>query len=271
MKREKNGKRAWMQELSKYYGVKNGKEVLNQSRTMEKWRNLHYHGRMQIVDAMMNIQEGDVLLDLGCGSGSSLARFENKCITIGIDISDHFCHASKIKSPCSLIIKGDIEYLPLIDGCIDVCSMVYTFVYTPNKTKVLKEIHRVLKMDGRLIIFDPNSFGLRNFLRNLQVIKHKISGKNDSPSDINRLLVTTQSLNIFEFEKMASKVGLKCNSWRGNFDTIPFPVINEGSLSKVTLILFWLWEKLGCKNWGKYPLLRYFSDFLVIEFVKGDQ
>jgi len=75
--------------------------------------------------------------------------------------------------------------------------MVYTFVYVPNKAKALKEIHRVLKRDGKLVIFDPNRLGLRNFLRNLQLIKRKMSGNEFSPSDIDRLLVTSQSL-IFE-------------------------------------------------------------------------
>ncbi len=271
MSRELNGKKAWMCTLSQHWGPKIETDAIEEKKTMEKWRELHYYGRTKIVDKMINIRDDDVMLDIGCGSGKRLARFENKCeLTIGVDISDHYCNASKINSPHSLIIRGDIEKLPFVDACIDVCSIVYTFVYVQNKLKVMEEIHRVLKNGGRLIVFDPNSLGLRNFLRKLQVIKHKMSGTDDSPSDINRSLVTTQSLNIFEFKKVASKAGLECKLWRANFDTVPFPMTDNGIFGRVTLFLFWLWEKLGCKKWGELPLIQHFSDFLIIEFVKGD-
>lgn len=45
-------------------------------------------------------------------------------------------------------------------------------------------------------------------------------------------------------------------------------MISEGYLSNVTLFLLGLWEKLGCKKWGKLLLIRYFSDFLIIKFIK---
>lgn len=93
MRQEKNGKKAWMGVLSEYYGEEGkGKN----QKTMEKWRDLHYYGRLEIVDRMINIQDGNVLLDIGCGSGERLARFENKCtLTMGVDISDLFCYTSK--------------------------------------------------------------------------------------------------------------------------------------------------------------------------------
>ena len=241
MSREINSKKAWIGTLSEHWWPEDKTDVeLEGKRTMEKWRNLHYYGRTEIVDTMIDIKDDDVMLDLGCGSGERLKRLEDDCLlTIGIDISGPHCNASKISSPCSLIIRGDIEKLPFADACIDACSIVYTFVYMQNQPKVMEEIHRVLKEGGRLIVFDPNSFGLRTALRKLQIIKHKISGKDDSPSDINRLLVTTQSLNIFEFKRMASKAGLKCKSWRGNFDTVPFPMIDRRIFGYVTLFLFW--------------------------------
>lgn len=238
---------------------------------IEKWRNLHDYGQVKIVDDMLNIQEGEIFLDCGCGSGRLLTQFENKCLTIGIDISDRNCRISKINSPRSLTIQGDIENLPLKDESIDVCAMVYTLIYAPEKMKTMNEIYRVLKKDGKLIIFEPNSFGLKNLLRNLQVIKHKITAKNDSPHDIDRLLITTQCLSLFEFKKLAHEVGFECDSWRGNFETIPFPMISEGHLSNLTLFLLELWEKLGCKEWGKLPLIRYFSDFLIIKFIKKNK
>jgi len=71
-----------------------------------------------------------------------LTQFEDKCLAIGIDISAYYCHAAKIAAPHSLIIQGDIENLPLKDESIDVCVMIYTFVYAPDKKKTMEDIYR---------------------------------------------------------------------------------------------------------------------------------
>ena len=63
---------------------------------------------------------------------------------------------------------------------------------------------------------------------------------------------------------MASEVGLKCDSWCGNFDTIPFPMFEKGFLGKVTIYKV----VLDCRKWRRLPFIRYFSDFLIIRFVK---
>lgn len=269
MNQRKQAKRAWMDILVGYREeqIKDAKA----RQVTEKWRNLHDHGQVKIVDDILDIQGGEIFLDCGCGGGRVLTQFEDKCLTIGIDISAQYCHIAKIAAPHSSIIQGDIENLPLKDESIDVCVMIYTFVYAPDKMKTMNESYRVLKKDGKLIIFDPNSFGLKNLLRNLQVIKHKITAKNDSPHDIDRLLLATQCLNFFELKKLAHEIGFECDSWRGNFETIPFPMISEGYLSNLTLFLLELWEKLGCKEWGKLPLIRYFSDFLIIKFIKNNK
>ena len=200
MKEEKDSTRAWMGVLADYYDVDGREKKLIENAVMEKWRNLHYYGRREIVKEMLDIHEGNVFLDCGCGTGRFLTEFERACLTIGVDISNKYCHILRRKASNSLIIQGDIEYLPLQNESVDVCAMVYTFIYVPNKAKALKEIHRVLKRDGKLVIFDLNRLGLRNFLRNLQMIKRKMSGDEFSPSDINRLLVTSHSLNIFGFK-----------------------------------------------------------------------
>ena len=69
---------------------------------------------------MLNIQGGEIFLDCGCGGGRVLTQFEDKCLTIEIDISAYYCHAAKIAAPHSLIT--------LKDESIDVCVMIYTFV-----------------------------------------------------------------------------------------------------------------------------------------------
>ena len=110
MKEEKDSKRAWMSVLADYYDVDGKEKKLIDNAVMEKWRNLHYYERREIVKEMLDIREGNVFLDCGCGTGRFLTEFERVCLTIGVN-SNKYCHISRRKAPNSLIIQRNIEYL----------------------------------------------------------------------------------------------------------------------------------------------------------------
>jgi len=110
MKEEKDSKRAWMSVLADYYDVDGKEKKLIDNAVMEKWRNLHYYERREIVKEMLDIREGNVFLDCGCGTGRFLTEFERVCLTIGVN-SNKYCHISRRKAPNSLIIQGNIKYL----------------------------------------------------------------------------------------------------------------------------------------------------------------
>lgn len=266
MNQSQSVKSAWKRDFSDYW-TKQREPSAEEKRIMDAWRELHFHGRENLVEEMLNIREGDVFLELGCGDGHFIARYEDKCRTTGIDISDKFCNLATMGAPHSFIIIGDIEQLPLKNECVDACAIVYTFVSVPNKLQALKEMHRVLKEDGKLIVFDPNLLSLRTFLRKLQLIRLKLTAKN-SLKQFRLNVLTNQSLSYFGFKKLVSEVGFDIDYWRGNYDTIPFPIFVNGPFSKITLVLLKLWNWMGCKQWGKLPIFRYFSDFIILKFVK---
>lgn len=111
MNQRKQAKRAWMDIL---VGPRERQiEDAKVRQVIEKWRILHDHGQVKIVNDMLDIQGGETFLDCGCGSGRVLIQFEDKCLNIGIDISAQNCHTAKIAAPHSLVIHGDIENLPL--------------------------------------------------------------------------------------------------------------------------------------------------------------
>lgn len=270
MNQGKSVKSAWKNEFSDYW-TKQKEQSAEEKRIMDTWRELHFHGRGVLVEEMLDIQKGVTFLELGCGEGKLIARHGDKCRTIGIDISDKFCNLAKRGAPHSFIIKGDIEQLPLKNGCIDTCCAIYTFIFVPDKLKVLEEIYRVLKKDGECIIFDPNRLSLRGFLRKLQSMRYTITTKHNLHSDLKQFrlsVLTTQSLSYFGFRNLTSKTGFEIENWRGNFDTIPFPIFVKGPFSKITFFLLKLWAIIGCKQWGKMPLIRYLSDFVIIKLVK---
>ncbi|MCZ6481263.1 MAG: methyltransferase domain-containing protein, partial [candidate division NC10 bacterium] len=68
-------------------------------------------------------------------------------------------------------LLGDIRDIGFPDGSFDLVTLWNVLDHTPDPLKLLLEVHRVLKEDGRVFIRTPNavwqylSFRLANFLR----------------------------------------------------------------------------------------------------------
>jgi len=104
MKEEKDSKRACV--LADYYDVDGKKKKRIENAVMEKWRNLHYYGRREIVKEMLDICERNVFLDCGCGTGRFLTEFERACLSVYRCKFKQYYHISRRKAPNSLI-QGD--------------------------------------------------------------------------------------------------------------------------------------------------------------------
>ena len=108
------------------------------------------------------IKEGDIVLDLGSGAGNdcSIARAETgeSGKVIGVDFSPQMIEKARknaIKRGYTNVefIEGDIEDIPLADNSIDVVVSNCVLNLLPEKNKIFKEIHRVLKHGGHFFFF----------------------------------------------------------------------------------------------------------------------
>ena len=131
------------------------------------------------------------ILDVGCGSGYFLFDILKKYHTIdiflvGIDISKHNigCLIDRVKEDSKtniLGIHGSTQELPFRNNTFEIviCSEVLEHLYDPEGA--LKEINRVLKSGGRLLISTPSRTALQFWaiiifpLRSLLRLRRKVS------------------------------------------------------------------------------------------------
>ena len=102
------------------------------------------------------------VLDVGSGVGGTsrcLAR-EFGCRVTGIDLTDEYCRAAEMLSAriglAHLVEfrQGDATELPFDDQTFDVVWTEHVAMNIPDKTRLYKEMHRVLKPGGTLAIYD---------------------------------------------------------------------------------------------------------------------
>jgi SAM-dependent methyltransferase len=97
------------------------------------------------------------LLDIGCGTGSSLrvyeGRFEHYA---GVDLSPASIDAARRKSPAHEWLIADACQLPFADGSFETVAFSSVLHHLPDMALGLSEAYRVLKPGGVVFAFDPN-------------------------------------------------------------------------------------------------------------------
>lgn len=110
------------------------------------------------------LKEGETVVDLGSGAGIDIFLAARKVLdsgkAIGIDMTDDMLkkareNAKKGNYPNVEFKKGDIEdNIPLNDNSVDAVISNCVINLTTNKTNAFKEVFRILKSNGRMVISD---------------------------------------------------------------------------------------------------------------------
>src|SRR3989344_3361087 len=87
------------------------------------------------------------ILDIGCGTGTHLNLLDN---VIGFDISEKMLYKAKIKN--RPLVQGDASNLPIKQNSFDTVFCFYSTLNLVDLEKSSKEISRILKQSGKLLL-----------------------------------------------------------------------------------------------------------------------
>ncbi len=114
---------------------------------------------MFLREMMPFLKDDSRILDIGCGTGKFAFRLShlNKFLKVhGLDISKDMIKKARAKlkdEPIEFKI-GDVEELPYEQHSFDIITCSNSFHHYPDQKKAVREMHRVLRDDGKLMIVD---------------------------------------------------------------------------------------------------------------------
>jgi ubiquinone/menaquinone biosynthesis C-methylase UbiE len=111
--------------------------------------------------AHVSVEKHDTILDVGCGGGKTICKLAAAAAdgkVYGIDYSDESVAASKRTNARWIdmgrveILHGSVSQLPFPSAMFDLVTAVETHFWWPNLPGDMREIFRVLKPGGKLIV-----------------------------------------------------------------------------------------------------------------------
>ncbi len=102
------------------------------------------------------VQRGDVMLDAGCGSGRvlqySFDGTQRPRLIVGVDVTEE-PHGNRNIDAAA---RADLAALPFADATFDIAISSHVAEHLTQPERVFRELARVLKPGGRLLILTPN-------------------------------------------------------------------------------------------------------------------
>jgi ubiquinone/menaquinone biosynthesis C-methylase UbiE len=145
----------------------------------------------------LDVQPGDVVLDLGCGPGDGAAFIaERGGVTVGLDYSQGMLgHAARVPALSGKLLRGDAGRLPFADASFDKIICTNSFHHYPEHLAALREMRRVLKKGGVLSLVDPRKDHVFGWAA-IDLVENAVFG-----------LEEVRIFSVMQWHRMLSEVG----------------------------------------------------------------
>jgi ubiquinone/menaquinone biosynthesis C-methylase UbiE len=119
------------------------------------------HRRRALVKQALGASSGERILDVGCGPGFYLAELLDVVgpngSLVGVDGNDGMLAVAAGRTAGHANVafeRADVCALPCADAAFDAALCVQVLEYVADPTAALREMHRVLRPGGRLVVAD---------------------------------------------------------------------------------------------------------------------
>ena len=131
-----------------------------------------------VLSIVKNYASSDIkLLDVGCGTGVMLKRisneFPNAEAVHGIDLSPMMVEKTnaKLQSENAYAVEGTLDSLDLSKDFYNIVLCMHSFHHYPEPLESLRQMYRVLRKGGILVIADDCYRGWKRIRRNVDLYK----------------------------------------------------------------------------------------------------
>jgi len=114
---------------------------------------------LEALLSRIKLQHEPKILDVGCGTGEVTLFIKNKLRAehiYGVDMDETALRSAKDKGITVFKVDVSREALPFPNNFFDLCTLLDVIEHLENPDYALKEINRVLRRGGYLMLTSPN-------------------------------------------------------------------------------------------------------------------
>lgn len=120
----------------------------------DNFMKLFNFNKMNEIKNALELRGDEVVIDIGGGTGSLAEYISGSCKVVYV-LDESKGMLSKVKANPKIVpILGDALDITFDSSSIDVVTMVDVLHHIENQPRLIEEIYRVLKEDGKLLILD---------------------------------------------------------------------------------------------------------------------